>query len=218
MLSTRKTLFLGNLLLIAAIICGCIELSIAGDSFLGIDLPNTGLSNTECRKIEETFRRIDVDGDGKISRSDVKGIGAKFADQEGFSQGEEEAVIQSFDDLFSFYASVVGTTGDVLTKEMVANCKNTDVSQDDRTQCKNRIGAVLYSLVSPMKVVKIGYLNFNEFNRIFQSLGFSDATLTRLAFTAIDTDFNGEVTDQEFYASTTKYMCTDDPVFPSLLG
>jgi len=208
---TWKSLFLGNIMLIAAI--QNIDLPKAGAVF---NLPNLVFGDIWTRKWIAIFRKADFDGNGVISRQEFLDMAAGLADKESFDPSEKEALVKSFNDLFSALTSAAGATGgDSLNEKLLIESLKI---QRDNPAFKELFRAVLRQGVTPLKLEQAGFISYNEFNRIFEDFGFFDGILTNLFFVFFDANHDGKLSVDEFYGAMIDYAFSDNTVSAALIA
>jgi len=91
------------------------------------------------------------------------------------------------------------------------------MQRDDPAMRKSLNDAVL-SIFTAMCVNNDGYLDFEEYRRVFDDCGIIETDFTRAAFDAIDINHDGRLSFEEFIKAFTDYMFSDDENTTAMFG
>lgn len=104
---------------------------------------------------------------------------------------------------------------DVLTEDSFVESLKT---QRDDPGFKKSLRDIHFAALNPMDVNRDGYLDAEEFRRIFEGAGIVESDFTKAAFDELDTNHDGKLSFEEFHKAFIDYFCSDAESSTAALG
>jgi len=160
------------------------------------------------RKIRSYFRRLDFDGDGKVSKRDYDILGDRYVELgklDGIREKQVRRHLNKFWDEFFRAYEVYGSIGE---DEYIG------VVRKQAKQISPTAGIFFYTFFELMDLNGDGFVTKDEFNLFFKVFNLDEATASE-TFKALDTDGDGRLTEDEFVTAGRQYFTSNDESLPS---
>jgi Ca2+-binding EF-hand superfamily protein len=173
---------------------------------------------TEVRdlKYRQWFRGADVDGDGVITRQDVRLMGERYTTARGAAP-ESATARRLTEGLDAFWANVIAPMdqdgdGKVDLREMTEGFRQTLVDPALYPQQVGPVADCYFDLIDLDGDDKVDQAEFGE---IFGLAGNVSSTDCAAVFNALDLDGSGELDRAEFHHALAEFFYGDDPDAPA---
>jgi len=108
--------------------------------------------------------------------------------------------------VFSRYTRALGPHDDKLTEDLLVESLR---PQRDSPGFKKALRDLAFAALKPMDVNLDGYLDAEEYRKVFENVGIVESDFTKAAFEAIDTNHDGKCSFEEFANALIEYMCSN---------
>lgn len=163
----------------------------------------TALAND---RLKQRFEKWDVDGNGALERSDFEQEAADIARNFGTDVNSPEGrnLRKAFNDLFDFQASQagVGPNGRISLSQFVA--VNEKVMQQGESTFDRVLRPIVKALIDLCDDNHDGMINQAEYAKWLKAVGV-DSSTARSTFSQIDTNGDGELSQNELLAAVRDF-------------
>jgi Ca2+-binding EF-hand superfamily protein len=163
----------------------------------------TALAND---RLKQRFEKWDADGSGALERSDfeqeAKSIARNFGADINSPEGQN--LHKAFNDLFDYQASQagVGPSGQISLSQFVA--VNESLMQQGESNFDRVLRPIVKALIDLCDDNHDGKINQSEYAKWLKAIGV-DASTARSTFSQIDTDGDGELSQNELLAAVRQF-------------
>ncbi|KOV83851.1 EF-hand domain-containing protein [Nocardia sp. NRRL S-836] len=174
------------------------------------------MTEVQDLKYRQWFRGADVDGDGVITREDVRLMGERFIAARGAAPGSAVAS-RLTDGLNAFWANVIAPMdedgdGQVDLREMTEGFRR---ALADPALYPQQVGPVADCYFDLIDLDGDDRLDQAEFAEIFRMAGNVSDEDCAAVFHALDSDGSGGLDRTEFHQALAEFFYGDDPDAPA---
>lgn len=162
------------------------------------------------KKMRTYFTRIDFDHDGSITRKDFEGMNERFKKAGNLDGDRAKALADHLFAVWDKYLSTVGG-GEAISQEAFIASMTKLV---DDPSMKATLEAPLPHFFHVIDTNNDGLISKEEYAEFFRILGLPDG-LSDAAFTAIDTDKDGNLSEKEFITAGSDFFLNKAGEHPS---
>lgn len=159
------------------------------------------------KKMQTYFTRIDFDHDGSLTRADFEGMAKRFGEK--LDADKAKALTGHLLAIWDKYLSTVGG-GNSITQEAFIGSLQKLV---DDPSMKGTLEAPLPLFFQVVDSNNDGLISKEEYAVFFDILGLKDGA--DAAFTAIDTDKDGQLSEKEFVTAGSDFFLNKTGEHPS---
>lgn len=160
------------------------------------------------QKMTTYFKRIDFDHDGSVTRADFEGMAKRFCEKLDAAKGK--ALTAQLLTICDTFLSGIGAGASIKEAEFVTSMKK--LVEDPGMKAKLEAPLPLFFHV--IDTNNDGLISKEEYGVFFNILGLADG-LSDTAFIAIDTDKDGNLSEQEFVTAGSDFFLNKSGNHPS---
>jgi Ca2+-binding EF-hand superfamily protein len=164
------------------------------------------MSEHWLRKMRTYFKRIDFDGDGKITRADFEGMAKRFADTGHLKEDASKTLFDTLTAVWDKYLSAVGTPDAPGIDQKTFIAAITKLKSD--AGLKPTLQGPLPHFFRAVDLNADGFISHDEYKDFFGILGL-DKGLAEASFKAIDTDGDNLLSEKEFVDAGSDFFLND---------
>ncbi|GGX96469.1 EF-hand domain-containing protein [Streptomyces minutiscleroticus] len=159
----------------------------------------TEIANDRLRK---RFQKWDTDGSGSLERGDFVGEAKKIAQNFGAAPGSPE--VQSLNDAFQGLFDYLSSGSESVSEDQFLNVTGNLIFQQGEADFNRALGPVIEALVGLCDKNDDGLINGGEFAAWLTAVGVGPDRAEEV-FQQVDTDGDGELSQQELLAAVRNY-------------
>lgn len=163
------------------------------------------------RKYRSYFRRLDVNKDGFLTRTDFEVLADRSCADEAPESPRRKTMRESYTRFYALIESLGSTPGKVSEEEWVEETAKSVNTPEYKRVLDDAI-RICFALLDTNGD---GYIQDHEYIRFFHSLRIPDhENVARIAFKTLDTSGSGELSLEEFRIAVTDFFYSEDESRP----
>lgn len=157
------------------------------------------------KKMCTYFKRIDFDGDGKITRADFEGMAKRFAETGKLNEARSKDLFDTLTAVWDNYVSVIDAPEGLNQGKFIAAMKHLVKDDKKRASLEGPLPLFFHAVDSNDD----GFIDVGEYEEFFKIFGL-DPALAAASFRAIDANDDGLLSKEEFKDAGRDFFLKDD--------
>jgi len=160
------------------------------------------------KKIRSYFRRLDFDGDGKVSKKDYDILGDRYVELGKLDGVREKQVRRKLSKFWDEFFRAYEVYGEIEEDEYIG------VVRKQEKKISPTAGIFFYTFFELMDLNGDGTVQKDEFNLFFKVFKLDEGTAAE-TFKMLDTNGDGLLTEDEFVTAGREFFTSNDESLPS---